>query len=372
MKSYLAFVRKEIYHILRDWRTLLILIGMPVVQLLIFGFVLRSDVENVGLASLNLSQGETSRQLVARFKADKTFILNYDLKSSRPEDVEKAFRSGRVRAAVIIPPDFDKKLSDDSESGAPFQVIIDRSDPNTGNLIQGYMFAIAEEMNELSNAGKPMSPRVMPEIRYYYNENLLSSFMFVPGIMALILTIVSAMMTSVSLSREKELGNMEILLVSPLRPFTIIAGKLTPYFFISAFIATLILVLGHLFFGLPVRGSIFLLALELILFILIVLSLGILISISSNSQQEAMMKSLFVLLLPTILLSGFIFPIRNMPWPLQYLSYIMPPRYLLDILRTIMIRGGGLVDVWKDTLVLLGMLSIFLTIAAKKFKIRLS
>ena len=372
MQTYLAFVQKEFYHILRDWRTLLIIVGMPIVQMIIFGYVLRSDVENVGLAYINQSDGPKSRILLNRFEADKTFFMRYPLQSTEATDIEKAFKSGEVRAAIIIPPKFDDNLSGNQTSPASFQVIIDQSDPNTANIIEGYVGAITQELNAGWNAPYLNGKGFQPEVRYFFNENLKSSFMFVPGIMALILTIVSSLMTAVSLSREKEFGNMEILLVSPLRPKTIIFGKLTPYFFISGFIAILIIALGGLFFDLPIRGNYILLIAELTLFILIVLALGILISISSGSQQEAMMKSLFVLLLPTILLSGFIFPIRNMPWALEYFSYLLPPKYFLDIIRSIMIRGSGIEDVWVDSVVLIGFLFIFSGIAIKKFKDRLN
>lgn len=207
--------------------------------------------------------------------------------------------------------------------------------------------------------------------RMVFNNNLQGVYMFIPGIMAMILLLISALMTSISIVKEKETGTMEVLLVSPLRPWQIVTGKVVPYVLLSFINAIVILLMGDIVFGMPVRGSwIFLLA-ESMLFIFLALSLGILISTLTSNQQTAMMISLVALMLPTILLSGFIFPIENMPKILQWLAQIMPPKWFITIIKAIMIKGGGLLMVWKETLVLLVMSGVFLGLAIKKFKVRL-
>jgi len=212
---------------------------------------------------------------------------------------------------------------------------------------------------------------IVPEVKMFYNPELESHFMFVPGIITLILILICALMTSVTITREKEFGTMEVLLVSPLKPFQIILGKVMPYFFLSFINVILILVLSWVVFGLPVKGSLVLLLAECMIYILMSLSLGILISTVSETMQQAIFISLIGLMLPTILLSGFIFPIENMPKIYDYLSAILPPRYFIIIIKNIMIKGTGLAYVWKETLVLLLMTLIFIGLSIRKFKIRL-
>ncbi len=212
---------------------------------------------------------------------------------------------------------------------------------------------------------------VVPQTRMAYNPELKSVFMFIPGVMTIILMLVSAMMTSISITREKELGTMEILLVSPLKPFQVIIGKVVPYIFLSVINAIVIIVLSIFVFKMPVEGSLFLLGLESVLFIINALSLGILISTISKTQQAAMMISLMGLMLPVILLSGFIFPISSMPLPLQIISNIIPAKWFIIILKAIMLKGVGLFFIWKETLVLVAMSLFFIGLSVKKYKIRL-
>ena len=212
---------------------------------------------------------------------------------------------------------------------------------------------------------------IEPKVRMVYNEGMKDVFMFVPGTMAMILILISAMMTSISIAREKELGTLEVLMVSPIKPIQIITGKVIPYILLSFIIAIIIILMGYFVFGLPVRGSLVLLLAESLLYITMALSMGILISTVSKSQQVAMFISLFALLLPTILLSGFIYPIENMPWILQMIANLMPPKWFIIIIKDIMIKGEGLALVWKETLILFGMTLLFLLIAVKKFKTRL-
>jgi ABC-2 type transport system permease protein len=216
-----------------------------------------------------------------------------------------------------------------------------------------------------------MPLQIKPEVRMYFNEEMKSAYQFVPGTMALILMLVSALMTSISITREKETGTMEVLLASPLRPVQIIAGKVLPYLLLSIANAFVIVLIGRLVFGVPVTGSFILLMLETILFITMALCLGILISTIAKTQLVAMFISLIALMLPTIILSGFIFPIENMPKVLQWFSHIMPARYFITIIRGIMLKGVGILFIWKETLILLGMTLLFISISVKKFKVRL-
>jgi ABC-2 type transport system permease protein len=221
-----------------------------------------------------------------------------------------------------------------------------------------------------ADAGGPL--RIQPEVRMMYNESMKGAFMFVPGVMALILMIVSALMTSITITREKEMGTMETLLVSPLRPLQIILGKVTPYVVLSFINAVTIVVIGYFVFGLPVHGSLALLLFECLLFISVALTLGIFISTMVETQQMAMFLSLMMLMLPTILLSGFIFPVENMPEILQWISYIVPAKYFIIIVKSVMLKGTGIAFVWKETLVLVFMMLFFIANSVRRFKIRLA
>jgi len=268
---------------------------------------------------------------------------------------------------------FEDKFAENLEKYgvADMQIIADASDPNSAKMIvaytQGIVMSYLNELNNGSNAAFTIEPRV----RMMYNPDLRSSFMFVPGTMALILTLVSAMMTSVSIAREKETGTMEALLVSPLRPIQILAGKVTPYILLSCINAVVIIVMGHFIFHLPVNGSLLLLFFETILFITLALSLGIMISTAAGNQQIAIFISAFALLLPTLLLSGFIFPVENMPDVLKWLSYIVPTKYFIIILRSVMLKGTDIMSVWPETLVLVGMTLAFIGISAARFRVKL-
>ena len=346
---------------------MLILFGIPIAQILIFGYVVKNDIRDVQIAVYDQSKDEHTRQITNKLTSSGYFILNRELKSMK--NIDRIFREGEVKLVVVYENNFSKKLHTDSK--ASVQLIADASDPNRANLITSYSGAIIRDFVKEEFNIDQLPFQINSEVRMLYNQNLASVFMFVPGTMALILMLVSAMMTSISIAREKELGTMENLLVSPLRPTQIVVGKVTPYVLLSIINAITILVLGVFVFGLPIRGSLTLLMLESVLFITLSLSLGIFISTMAPNQQVAMFISLFALMLPTLLLSGFIFPIENMPKLLQWLSAIMPPKYFIIILKNIMLKGTGIAFVWKETLVLGGMTAIFIMLSVKKFKLRL-
>jgi ABC-2 type transport system permease protein len=368
MKRFLGFVKKEFLHIFRDFRTLIILFGIPAAQILIFGFVVRTDIKNSSVAFLDLSKDEITRQLTEKITSSGFFRRTEDLLNYR--DIDRVFKKGKTTAILIFEENFSEKLT--REGKATVDIITDGSEPNVATLVTNYSKAIIGDFNrEMNRTMNLNSFLIQPEVKMFYNPNLQSHFMFVPGVIALILTIICALMTSVTITREKEFGTMEVLLVSPLRPLQIILGKVTPYFLLSFINVVMILILSWVVFGLPVKGSIVLLLLETMLYILMGLSLGILISTVSSTMLQAIFISFLGLLLPTILLSGFIFPIENMPKIYDYASSVLPPRYFLTIIKSVMIKGTGIAFIWKETLIIILMTMIFIGISVRKFRIRL-
>ena len=367
MSRFWGFVKKEFFHIFRDVRTMVILFGIPIAQLLLFGTVITNDIKDAHIAIYDQSKDEVTQEITSKLLSSGYFLLDQYLESTN--DIEAIFKKGKVKEVLVFEPNFSQNL--EKEGKANIQIIADASDPNMGKLLASYTNGIVNDyiLKEMGDLKMPM--QIEPEVRMFYNENLESVYMFVPGIMAMILMLISAMMTSISITKEKELGTMEILLVSPLRPVQIILGKVAPYLGLSIINAFVILIIGHFIFGVPINGSWVLLLGESILFILMALCLGILISTIAKNQMVAMFISMIALMLPTILLSGFIFPIENMPVPLQILSHIMPPRWFIVILKNIMLKGTGFMYVWKETLILIGMAAVFTAIAVKKFKTRL-
>jgi ABC-2 type transport system permease protein len=368
MKRFLGFVKKEFLHIFRDYRTLIILFGIPAAQILIFGFAVSTDIKNAGVAILDLSKDEITQKLSDKIISSGFFrktdnLLNYN-------DIDLLFKKGKTKAVIIFEENFGSRLM--KEGKASLSIIADGSEPNVATLVTNYTMAIVNDFNREYNGAVVNNPvLIQPEVKMFYNPNLKSHFMFVPGVITLILILICALMTSVTITREKEFGTMEVLLVSPLKPIQIILGKVTPYFLLSFINVVMILVLSWLVFGLPVKGSLALLLLECMLYILMSLSLGILISTVSKTMQQAIFISFIGLMLPTILLSGFIFPIENMPKIYDYVSMIMPPRYFIIIIKSIMIKGTGFFFIWKETLILTMMTLIFIGLSVRKFKIRL-
>ena len=367
MKKFFGFIVKEFYHIFRDKRTMLVLFGMPIAMMLLFGFVITNEIKDVKIAVLDNSKDYVTREITNRLVSSGYFKLYDNLEKA--EDIDAAFKRGIVKEVIVFEPNFAVRL--EKEGSANIQLLADASDANFANLITNYSAGIISKYMRDKNKAQKNMYQITPEVRMVYNPELKGVFLFVPGIMAMILMLISALMTSISIVREKELGTMEVLLVSPLKPIQIILGKVAPYLALSFINASVVVLLGYIVFGLPVQGSLFLLMFECLLFICLALSLGILISTATNSQQLAMMLSMVALMLPTILLSGFIFPIENMPTILQWLCAIMPPKYFIIIVKNIMLEGTGLTYVWKETLILLGFTIFFILMAAKKFQIRL-
>jgi ABC-2 type transport system permease protein len=363
----LSFIRKEFRHVLRDTRSLIILLGMPVMMMLLYGFALSNEVKNSNIGILDLSHDESSRFLTDRFEQSRYFTVIQELK--READIEAAFRKGDLRMVVIFPPHFRENLLHHNQS--QIRLIGDATDPNTSNIMINYASAIVRDyQNEVLGEAK-MPYRIEVESSMLYNPKLKSTLNFVPGVMTLILILLGAMMTSVSIVKEKERGTMEILLVSPMQPLMVLITKAVPYLILCFIDVLFILLLAYTVLDMPVRGSIALLLAESLLFIFTTLSLGLLISNVVEKQQMAMFMSLVGLMMPALIFSGFMFPLENMPLPLRIISNIVPTKWFYSIISSIMVKGLGFEYVWKQTLILLGMTLFFLTMALKKFKIRL-
>ena len=368
MRTFFAFVRKEFYHILRDRRTLIILLGMPVVQIIIFGFALTNEVKNTRIAILNQSGDETSIQLQQELEASRYFDVKRTLKS--PKEIEKVFREGSAKMVMVIPPSFGNDLLHSGHTR--IQLLADASDPNLATTVVNYASSIIRDFQTSTGPAKAPSFKIEPEVRMLYNPQLQGAYSFVPGVMAMVLMLVCTMMTAITIVREKEMGTMEIMLVSPVKPFGIVTAKAVPYLLLSLINVASILLLSSFVLDVPIRGNLFLLIGESVLFIITCLALGLLISSSTASQQTAMFISLTGMLLPTIMLSGFMFPIENMPTPLRVVSNIVPAKWYYQIVSDIMIKGTGWSTVWKETMILVGMTMGLLALAVKKFKIRLA
>lgn len=367
MKQFISFIKKEFLHIWRDKRTMFILLGMPVVQIIIFGFALTNEVKNSKIAILDLSNDVASSSLTAELDASRYFDVVQKLHSYN--EIEPAFRKGKIKLVVVFPNRFNEDLLHVNKSSV--QLLADASDPNVANALTNYATAVVMDYQGrvTNNARLPYTIKV--ESRMLYNPQLKGAYNFVPGLMAMVLLLVCTMMTAITIVREKETGTMEIMLVSPMKPMLVVLSKAVPYLLLSVINIATILLLSVYVLELPINGSLSLLVSVSILFTLVSLSLGLLISSVTASQQAAMFISLVGLFLPTVLLSGFMFPIENMPLPLRTISKAVPASWYFGIVKSVMIKGLGFSGIWKETLVLTGMMFFFLTVAIKRFKIRL-
>ena len=353
---------------MRDRKTLLILFGMPVVQILIFGFALTNEVKNSRIAIADYARDRASQEITSRISASRYFDIQKNL--FHPDELEAAFKSGQIRMAIIFPERFNQDLL--HQNKAQIQLIADASDPNTANTLINYASSIISDYQQDISSGQAPPYTIRPEVRMLYNPQLKGAHSFVPGVMALILMLVCVMMTAISIVKEKETGTMEILLVSPFKPVLVIIAKTVPYLLLSLINVSSILLVSTLVLDVPLNGSILLLFAESALYIITCLSLGILISIATSTQQAAMTISLMGMLLPTVMFSGFMFPIENMPKALQLLSNIVPAKWYYVIVKSIMIKGLGISALWRETLILTAMTAFFLGLSLKNFKTRLS
>jgi len=366
MNALWGLLRKEGYHILRDRRTLAVLIFMPIVQVILFGYSIRTDVKDVRLVIVDPTPDATTLELRNRFRAAGTFRIIAVVPSSA--ELTPLFQTDTAQVAVEFQSRFGERLA----VGEVAQVLVttDATEPNSGSARQTYVTAVIQNYQQELRQGRG-SVRIVPQVRSRFNPTRESTNLFVPGLMAMVLTIIAALMTALSLTREKETGTMETLLVSPLRPWQIIVGKVAPYLLIGFVSVIAVLVEAKVVFHVPIRGSVPLLLVEGTLFILVALSLGILISARTSSQRVAMMAAMIGTMLPTQMLSGFIFPLESMPRLLQWISNIIPATWFVLVARGIMLKGVGLAYLWPETLVLGGMALVLLVASTRSFKVRL-
>ena len=344
-----------------------ILLGMPVVQIIIFGFALTNEVKNASVAVLDPSKDAATTSLIGELDASKYFEVVQDVYSYN--DIESSFRKGKIKLAVVFPQHFGEDLEHFNK--AQVQLIADASDPNVASTLVNYASAIISDYQKRVTDDKKLPYTITTEMRMLYNPQLKGAYNFVPGVMAMVLLLVCTMMTAITIVKEKELGTMEVMLVSPIQPIMIVIAKAIPYLLLSIVNISSILLLSVCVLEVPINGSLVLLVGESILFTLVSLALGLLISSGADSQQTAMFISLVGLFLPTIMFSGFMFPIENMPLPLRIISNIVPAKWYYAIVKSVMIKGVGLEAVWKETLILFGMVVFFISLAVRRFKIRL-
>ena len=361
MKQFWAFIKIEFFHIFRDRRTMLILLGMPVLQIILFGFAITTELNHSRVAVLDPSKDAVTTRITERIDENRYFSVVKELSSA--SDIETVFRHDEADIVVAFTPDFDANLST-GEAG--IQLVVDATDPNTGNMMAGYVLGI---VGQALQSGTQSSPIVQTHL--LFNPQMKSAYNFVPGVMGLILMLICAMMTSISIVREKETGTMEVLLVSPIRPIFIILAKAVPYLVLSCVNLATILLLSVYVLHVPVEGSLWTLSFLSLLLIAVALSLGLLISCVVQNQVAAMIVSGMGLMMPVMLLSGMIFPIESMPAVLQWISNIIPARWYIQAVKKVMIEGLGMAAVWHEALILSGMAALLIGLSLKKFKERL-
>ena len=359
MKQFIAFVIKETKHILRDKRTMLILFGMPVVMMLLFGFAITTDVKNVRTVVVTSEMSPRTQQAVERLAQSEYFVITQTVNT--PREAEQLIRSQKADMALVF------------VQNRGMQIMVDGSDPNMAQQWTTYALqTIAADRSAPAtlHAAKNDSP-ITIHTSLLYNPQMKSAYNFVPAIMGMLLMLICAMMTSISIVREKEKGTMEVLLVSPVRPLMVIIAKAVPYLILAFGILITILLMARFVLGVPLAGSLFWILAVSTLYILLALSLGQLISNVAQTQLVALLLSAMVLLMPVVMLSGMLFPVESMPTILQWISAIVPPRYYIQAMRKLMIMGVGIGEVAHEVAVLAVMTVVLLAIALKKFNVRL-
>lgn len=357
-----SIIKKEFWHILRDYQTLIVILAWPVLMLLLFGYAVTLEMRQIETVVVDQSHTPQSRDFVDALASTSFFkIVDVDVP---PRDFERILQERKARCILVLPPDFARALQKNPETKV--QLLVDASDPNAANYIQNYLMQISAKYNFKTNATLVLPFTIEP--RLLYNPDLKSYFFFVPGLVAVIIILISALLTSIAIVREKEVGTMEQILVSPVHPVQIVIGKTIPYTVIGFLDSVLVLLMGHYLFQVPVIGSLWLLTFSMFLYILTGLSFGLLISILTNSQQVAMLAVLMSTMLPSIMMSGFIFPVESMPVIFQYLSILIPATHFLTIIRGILLKGSSLSDISVQLSYLAVIAGFLITLSIRKFK----
>ena len=360
-----AFIHKEFLHVFRDKRTLLIMFGLPIAQLLIFGYALTNEVKNARLLIVNPSSDVANEQLIQKIDASSYFTVTHVEKNS--QNLEKYFKNGEAQSALIFPENFLSSTVEPSE----IQIITDATDPNFAKTVINYLTAIVMDFIQQPSAGRQPMMTIKSEVRMLYNPSLNGSMNFVPGVIAMIMMIVCTTLASVAVVREKETGTMEVLLVSPVRPIYVLISKAVPYFVLSVAIFVVVMLISNLMLDVPIRGNILLISLISVVYILTCLAFGLMISNVTASQSEAMLISIVAIMLPVLIFTGFLFPLENMPLIFQWIANILPARWYFLIIQSVMLKGLGIADVWMELCILLGMMVVLLAISLRKYNIRL-
>lgn len=371
MKQFISFIKKEFYHIFRDVRTMVILLIIPVILIILFGYAITTEIKSAPIAVLDYSRDDVTGRLVEQLQASEYFEI-YSLVDNY-EEAETLFRRGKIRMLIVFPTQFTPQPTPQPPKGGTVQLLVDATDPNEATALTQYATTIISTSGIVVGDMLPYTNRqgITSTVNLLYNPQMRGAYNFVPGVMGLILILICAMMTSVGIVKEKELGTMEVLLVSPLKPIYIILAKAMPYLILSIVNIITILLLSRFLLDVPVNGSVILLFLFSILYALVALCLGLMISTIADTQQAAMLISGVVLMLPVILLSGMVFPVENMPWILQVLSNIVPAKWYITGVKDVMIKGLGFSAIWQEICVLAGMALFLVALSVKRFKIRL-
>jgi ABC-2 type transport system permease protein len=366
-RRIIAIAAKELRHIMRDWQTLMVILFMPVVMMFLYGYALTMDLIEVPALVIDPSLSQESSAIARAIDATTLFRVIGSVRSA--PDPEKIFREQHVKLIFRFPPDFASDLRNGAH-GAGIQVLIDGSDPNTGTILRNAVESLVLKA-ALQVLGIERPTIVTVDQRVLYNQEQKSALYFVPGLMAILLLMISALLTALAITREKELGTFEQLLVSPLRPGEIVLGKILPYLALAAIDGTLILLVGYASFGIRVAGSLSFLAAASVVYIFTSLAIGLLVSTVARNQQQAMLIVLPATMLPTIILSGFIFPLASLPVALRCISALVPATYFLEIIRGVILKGTGLAELWQPLSVLGGIGILLVAVSVKKFKVQL-
>ncbi|GHU74696.1 transport permease protein [Bacteroidia bacterium] len=367
MKQFLAFIRKEFYHIFRDMRTVLLIIVIPVVQIFIIGFAVSTEVKYVKTAIYDPSNDISTQRIIERLKASESFDVVAILQS--PDEVEPLFKQGKIAFAIVFSEDFSESLYHTQD--AAIQFIIDMSDPNQGNVANGYATSIIAGYQQELMREMQVPIQIIPSVQMLYNPEMRSSYNFVPGLMGFIFIIICTMMTSIAIVREKETGTMEVLLASPVKPMYIVISKMVPYFIISWFILILILFLSVFVLNVPITGNLIWLQVFSLIFVVLSLTLGLFISSVVKTQVAALLASGMGMMMPMMILSGMLFPVESMTKILQWFSCLIPARWYISGIRKVMIEGAGVEHILVEMAVLVVMIVVIMGISLKKFKTRL-
>ncbi|MBK6506308.1 MAG: ABC transporter permease [Ignavibacteria bacterium] len=372
MRTILNFMTKEFLQFLRDPKMFAVVLVAPVIQLVFLGYAANRDLNDVKTCILDMDKSESSREFISGFEKSEYFsIIEY---ADNYTDIERRIDKGDALIAVVVPADFGKDLA--NGNSASVQVIFDGSDGNKASVAAGYVMSVASSyggkvfVDRLERSGfkAPPAGSIVPVTRVWYNPNLTTREFMLPSIVGLVLIIITVNITSLAIVKEREIGTLEQLLVTPVRPYQLIIGKLLPFTVIGLVAVTLVLAVMIFWFGIDVKGSIPLLFFSSLVFMLSTLGLGLFVSTISKTQQQAMVTSAFLVIMPMIFLSGFAFPIESMPKIIQYVTYIIPLKYFIVIIRGIVLKGLTMADLWQELGILFLIGLIILIFSSLRFK----